>query len=292
MLWILYFEIKPTDTPEEEIVSSRTTTKRSPLPPTDRLGLDGPDAAGGPVRPAKTCGCLPPVQPGATEKLKELFENRELLCAIILIATAAVVKGSVEEMLPFHCDHRWGMLPMEIGKQFCIIATTYIIAAFLVGKFWNQFGIYKVGFSAYWLLMLGIVAWGVFAIVSYTKNENMLACGLAVYGITLGMTHTPAALLLAGVIDEESHGAAKDAVNGIFHTMWEAGGSLGFLLGGLLAERYHEQMALLTWYTIACAFSAMTMVTISTWPADGFCVAKDKLEKLDSSKTYGSTNDC
>jgi predicted MFS family arabinose efflux permease len=124
-----------------------------------------------------------------------------------------------------------------------------------------------------------------FAIVAYFRDESMLAIGLVAYGICLGMTHTPAALLLASVIDNEE-GAAKDAVNGIFHTTWEAGGSLGFLLGGLLAERYHEQMALLTWYTICCAACAMAMVTIASWPAEGCCLVKDKV--LSTRDGYGS----
>merc|ERR1719213_1330287 len=93
---------------------------------------------------------------------------------------------------------------------------------------------------------------------------------LAAYGVSLGMTHTPAALLLASVIDHEE-GSAKDAVNGIWNTMWEAGGSLGFLLGGLLAERYHEQMALLTSYGMCATIAAISMVTINCWPSDGCC---------------------
>merc|ERR1719213_315654 len=99
---------------------------------------------------------------------------------------------------------------------------------------------------------------------------------LAAYGVCLGMTHTPAALLLATVIDHEE-GAAKDAVNGIWNTMWEAGGSLGFLLGGLLAERYHEQMALLTGCGIGCVGIALLMVVVWTWPEDGIdCLRKER----------------
>lgn len=286
LVWILY-EIKPLDEvplnspPGNHLLDG----VRQPTCTID----EGPDAAGGPTRRPKLCGCLPPVLPGSVEKLKSLFAKPLLLCAVILIAMSAVVKGSVEEMLPFHCDHRWRMQPLEIGKQFCIIATAYIIAAFGVGRFWNKLGIFQVGFASYWLFMLGVVAWLVFAIVAFWEDESVFAAGLVAYGICLGMTHTPAALLLASVIDDEQ-GAAKDAVNGIFHTMWEAGGSLGFLLGGLLAERYHEQMALLTWYTMCCAVAAITMITIASWPCDGCCVAKDsKLEKLSTTKgDYGT----
>merc|ERR1719213_1512000 len=92
-----------------------------------------------------------------------------------------------------------------------------------------------------------------------------LMVSLAAYGVCLGMTHTPAALLLANVIDHEE-GAAKDAVNGIWNTMWEAGGSLGFLLGGLLAEHYPGQLRLLVIYIVCCVISALLMLVIALWP--------------------------
>merc|ERR1719316_1995447 len=104
----------------------------------------------------------------------------------------------------------------------------------------------------------------------------VLLAAMASYGVCLGMTHTPAALLLASCIDHEE-GPSKDAVNGIWNTMWEAGGSLGFLLGGLLAERYHEQMALLTSYAICATATALCMVTIAAWPEEG-CGCIDPIE--------------
>jgi len=61
-------------------------------------------------------------------------------------------------------------------------------------------------------------------------------------------------------------------VNGIWNTMWEAGGSVGFLLGGLLAEDYPSQIALMAAYTICCLVCAGLMIAISNWPEekDGF----------------------
>jgi len=233
----------------------------------------------------RVCGCIPETQPGACKRMKSVMHSRELICAVLLISMAAVVKGSVEEMLPFHADHRWGMTPMEIGELFCTVAIAYILAATFVGQYWCWLGDYQIVFSAWWLLMLGVVAWLVFAVVSYSRNYVLLSISLALYGVSLGMTHTPAALLLASVIDHEE-GSAKDAVNGIWNTMWEAGGSLGFLLGGLLAERYHEQMALLTSYTIFCVATSLTMVTISNWPEEGLsCLNNDRK----GSEDYGST---
>jgi len=267
---------------EEPMVSARAPLSRQNTPLMSGLGpLGGPDAGGGPsqVCEQRTCGCLPPQQKGAWGKFRLVLESRPLVCACLLISMAACVKGSVEEMLPFHADHRWGMDPMQIGWMFCTIAIAYILSALFVGTFWYRLGDYQVIFSAYWLFMLGIVAWVVFAVVTYYPSGSALTASLAAYGCCLGMTHTPAALLLAGVIDAEE-GTAKDAVNGIWNTMWEAGGSLGFLLGGLLAERYHEQMALLTSYAMFSVATALLMITIVSWPEDGCCGIADKEKEI------------
>jgi predicted MFS family arabinose efflux permease len=248
------------------------------------------DSGAGPSTPKeeRVCGYIPAPQPGACEQLRHVFSNRPLICAVLLIAMSAVVKGSVEEMLPFHADHRWGYNPLQIGELFCTIAIAYIFAAAMCCNFWERMENFQVVFSAYWLLMLGVVAWIVFATVSYFKNAGALRAALAMYGICLGLTHTPANLLAAGVIDHEI-GPAKDASNGIFQTMWEAGGSLGFLLGGLLAERYHEQMALLTSCAVCCVATALVMVSIWTWPEEGVaaCIKKDSTQH--QQPNYGST---
>jgi len=256
-------------------------------PPTPPPGQVGPPS----VLEPRECGCFPKTQPGACQRLKSMMESRPLVCSCLLITMSAVIKGSIEEMLPFHADHRWGYDPMQIGEMFCTIAIAYILSAGIVGHIWVGLGNYQIVFSAYWIMMVGIVAWLVFAAVSYFRDGAILSMTLAAYGVCLGMTHTPAALLLAACIDHEE-GSAKDAVNGIWNTMWEAGGSLGFLLGGLLAERYHEQMALLTSYAICAVATSLCMVTIASWPEEGFGCIDDKVSdqgSKDSERGYGST---
>mmetsp|Transcript_115311 Transcript_115311/g.204343 ORF Transcript_115311/g.204343 Transcript_115311/m.204343 type:complete len:543 (+) Transcript_115311:57-1685(+) len=198
-------------------------------------------------------------------KFQTLLENRCMNIASLLIVMAAIVKGSVEEMLPFHADHQWGYEPLKIGALFGATAVAYIIAAVLVGQFWCRLHRYQVCFSAYWLAMLGALGWCVFAVASYYKREGLLFAGLVFYGVGLGLTHTPAALLLAAAIEDEE-GRSREVVNSIFNTMWEAGGSLGFLLGGHLAEHYQEQMSLMTAYAICCVLTAIAMLCIANWP--------------------------
>jgi len=182
--------------------------------------------------------------------------------AIVLISTAGTVKASMEEVLPFHADHRWGLNPLEIGNLFSIVAFAYIGSSLLAGEVWLYLDGNETLFSAAWLVTLGLAAWSVILTAAVYKHQAVLVTNLLIYGVALGFTQTPSALLLAEVVDRES-GRAKDVVNGVWNTMWEAGGSLGFLLGGALAKDYSHQLLLFASYTGICGIAAGCMLSIS-----------------------------
>jgi len=228
-------------TTSHEVPSRLVDSDASPVTPTEELRKNG------------------------WKKLKHMLKSRLLGVAVILIVSAALVKASVEEILPFHADHRWGLSPLEIGELFSIIAVAYISAAIIAGKIWAALDKCQVIFSSVWVVLLGLCAWCVFLTAGYWKRQEALRTGLALYGVCLGMTHTPAALLLADAIEREE-GRCKDAANGIWNTMWEAGGSLGFLLGGVLAEDYPHQVSLMACYSIFCVGSAVCMVAVMRCP--------------------------
>jgi len=203
------------------------------------------------------------------QRLRKVLQSRRMACSVILIITAAAVKASVEEVLPFHADHRWGLQPLEIGHLFAVIAVAYIGSAVAAGRIWEQLKETRVLFGAVWLAFLGFATWGVFLTATFWKSRGVLLAWLIFYGIGLGLTHTPAALLLADAVEHEQ-GRAKEAVNAIWNTMWEAGGSIGFLLGGLLAEDYAKQLQLFGSYTICCSASALAMMMLAG--VGWFCV--------------------
>jgi len=238
----------------------------------------------------------PPVIEGAFkvtqhgwQRLKSVLRSERLYCAVILIFVAAVVKASVEEVLPFHADHRWHMKPLEIGNLFSIVAFAYIISALLSGRIWNLLAGRRMLFSAFWLATLGVVAWSVFLVASLYHHQAALFAGLVGYGVCLGVTHTPAALLLGDAVEHED-GVAKDAVNGIWNTMWEAGGSLGFLLGGLLAEDYPKQLNLFGSYTLLCAFCAVSMLMVAGFRDERITDSSELKKKAGSLASYGATS--
>lgn len=235
----------------------------------------------------------PPERRWKWKKLWRLLQGRRLACAVLLIVMSAVVKGAVEEMLPFHADHRWGMDPLAIGQLFAIVATAYIISAFAIGRVWRELEGFRVVFSAAWVALLGIGSLMTFCVAAFDLGVSVLWGGLAFYGVCLGLTHTPAALFLADAIDHEE-GVAKDAVNAIWNTMWEAGGSLGFLAGGLLGHHYPAQLRLLVGTSIACCIVGVVMFflqpsskgekSIAT-PREG---SKIPIKNMKDTEDYGS----
>jgi len=236
--------------------------------------------------------------PRGVRRLRSALSSPWLRCSVVLIMTAAMVKASVEEVLPFHADHRWGLQPLQIGTLFSIVASAYISAAMVAGKLWEHLKDFRVLFGAFWLAALGFTSWCVFFTASLYKQEAVLWGNLVAYGVCLGLTHTPAALMLAEAIDHEM-GPAKDAVNGVWNTMWEAGGSLGFLLGGLIAENYSRQLNLFAGYAICCTFCAVVMLMVDGFPtvwangASGSEKGQDALKPSNGFGTsYGTSSAC
>lgn len=222
-------------------------------------------------------------QHGSGRKMKTLLLNPRFVCANLIILMAGCIKGSVEEMLPFHADHQWGYDPMQIGELFCVVAVTYFMAASLVCNFWMDLGRFQLSFSAQSIVMLGVTAWMGFCVAYYTHNATVLCGTFAAYGFAAGLAFTAAAQLIAEVVDHEEC-AGKDAANGIWNTMWEAGGSFGFFLGGLLAHHHNDQMALTGRFAVCSVVVGICMVAVG-----GTSNQECKLaDKVDNAVGYGT----
>jgi len=274
--------------PTEELPVDSGSRHSSPM-----IRGTGADAAGGEIKPHMddTSWNLMKPQPGAMVKLKALMANPTFICANLIITMAGVIKGSVEEMLPFHADHQWGYDPVAIGWLFCTTAVAYFVGASIVTLCWTSLGRFQCSFSAHSIFLLGMTSCMSFHVAYYYKDETALYGAFAGYGFCAGLTFTVAAQLIADVVGK-AEGHAKDAANGIWNTAWEAGGSTGFFLGGFLAHRYHDQMTLTTWYMAASVVVAICMVVVGTQRpgVPGSCIMKDRLPgNMDKALDYGGT---
>lgn len=205
---------------------------------------------------------------------------RRILCdpalqrAVFAIASAAVVKGAVEEILPLFADHQLQFDPFELGLCFATIASCYVGSAVVVGVIWEGMGrSARTNFNSFWLCCLGIAALGILLTYKITgapgaaatrvgaDSRLLLRSALGFYGVCLGFTHTPPSLFLAEAAESFGDNGSRDAMNGIWNTMWEFGSSLGFLLGGLFSRSYGRELqlavALAAWSTLAGGFLRM-----------------------------------
>jgi len=264
--------------PTEEIGSACQSRSSTPM-----LTATGPDeAAGEPKIHWEKTGTSWLPSPAAWGKMKALLQNPTFICANLIIMMAGVIKGSVEEMLPFHADHQWGYDPIAIGQLFCTTAIAYFVASGIVAAIWTGLGRFQIGFSSQVVLLLGVSTWLSFHVAFYYKDETALWATFAGYGFCAGLTFTSAAQLIADVVDH-AEGHAKDTANGIWNTMWEAGGSSGFALGGFLAHRYHDQMTLTSCYLLASVVVAVCMVAV------GASKGNQPVGKMAKAVDYGGT---
>jgi len=112
-----------------------------------------------------------------------------------------------------------------------------------------------------------------------------LYCTFGSYGFAAGLAFTAAAQLIAEVVDSQE-GHRKDAANGIWNTAWEAGGSTGFALGGILAHHHEDQMGLTGKFAVCSFVVAGCMLAVGGVSRDSGNLAIGKVNK---GGDYGST---
>merc|ERR1719456_677269 len=181
------------------------------------------------------------------ERVCVILRNGQLHFAVLLIVAAALVKGAVEEILPFFADHHWHFDPYEVGLCFTTIATSYIAASSVIASLWTDMSDRaRAKFVAVSLVGLGFFAFLTMCTFSMkypatmkrsrsmwdkvqdrpsavhvgTDASILFQLCLALYGVTLGFTHTPAAFYIGEVVDNFADPAAKDTANGIWNSMW------------------------------------------------------------------------
>lgn len=228
------------------------------------------------------------------ERVCVIVKNGQLHFAVLLIVAAALVKGAVEEMLPFFADHHWHFDPYEVGLCFTTIAVSYILASSLVASMWTDMSEKaRAKFVAGSLVALG--GFSVLALLTYAMKypatmkrsrsawdelqdrPNVVHVGtdasilfqlcLSLYGITLGFTHTPAAFYIGEVVDNFADPAAKDTANGIWNSMWEFGGSIGFLAGGAFAHSYEGELTVAVLFACCCCVASAGLLWMqASWP--------------------------
>jgi predicted MFS family arabinose efflux permease len=209
------------------------------------------------------------------DTLKRVVTEPLLWRAVLVIGPAAGVKSCFESVLPFF-GYQHDYSEMRVGFLFMVVAVAYITASVSIGYTWLRIrpaqqtvliflALGGLGAAAAGVLSAYKINWHMdkFGLADFTRHEAFYVF-LFTYGVFLGLTHTPASYLLGNAIDKFGDASAQDAVNGIFNTCWELGGSIGFLCSGLASRHsWHEEQAVLGCCASAVGVGALLFVASS-----------------------------
>merc|ERR1719426_570190 len=245
----------------------------SPMMPTVSTEVGLPDTAPPPAATVGTGG----------KRLAGVLLNRMLIASIVCIAPAAMVKSSMEGILPLFAGTQ-GYDEFEVGQLFTMVSIGFILSAVCLGYIWTSlrpFG--RVALSGLSLILLGGLACFILRAYGIDKTPTwyaeffiwinggtrvMFYASLVFYGVLLGLTHTAPALYLGEVLDGlEEDAKCKQAANGIWNTAWEFGGSIGFIAAGAPdTDSWRQEQSVLTSIGSSVIVSAGVFFAVS-WNA-------------------------
>lgn len=168
------------------------------------------------------------------ERFTDIISNPHLWKSLIVIAPSALVKAEIENILPLFADHSLGFDTMSIGFSFSAVAFAFVVSSVGIGLAWDSISERLrdliVGSS---LVLLSIFTTTILPVTLITNDPTVFTTLLAVYGTFLGLTITPSSFLLGEFVDSLKDSQSKDVANGMWNTIWELGGSLGFFISGI-----------------------------------------------------------
>lgn len=169
------------------------------------------------------------------ERFLDIISNAHLWKAVVVIAPAALVKAEIENVLPLFADHSLGFDTIAIGLSFSAVALAFVASSVAIGLAWDGLSVRVrdliVGASLVLLSVLSAVLLPLTELLS--NSASAFTALLSVYGLFLGLTITPSSFLLGEFVDALPDAQSKDVANGLWNTIWELGGSLGFFVSGL-----------------------------------------------------------
>jgi len=220
-------------------------------------------------------------------KVKNIFASPMLWRSVLVIAPAAMVKASLESILPLFTDHKLHYDEFQVGMCFSIIAIAFLITSTFLGFIWD-----KVSYCHTWIVVsfmccLGLVActlllsfmeggaWeGVLIPVQdcfdrecepHHHSSSLFYVWLVLFGIASAGCFTPGTYLIGEYVDFLQDSASKDAANAVWNTLWEVGGSAGLALGGIPSTRsWFQEQILLVCMGLAIIAAAIVFIPVSS----------------------------
>jgi len=168
------------------------------------------------------------------ERFVDVISSPLLWKSLAVIAPSALIKAEIENILPLFADHHMGYDTMHIGYSFSSVAVAFVVSSVSIGLAWDcmrqRVRDLIVGLS---LVCLSVFSTTILPLTQLTNNPVVFMASLGVYGVFLGLTITPSSFMLGEFVDSLKDSQSKDVANGIWNTLWEMGGSVGFFISGI-----------------------------------------------------------
>lgn len=192
------------------------------------------------------------------ERFIDVIADPHLWKALAVIAPAALIKAELENILPLYADHHLGYDTMSIGLSFSSVAVAFVISSIAIGLSWDFLLVRTrdliVGSS---MVCLSVFSTTILPVTQLTQNPTIFMSALAVYGIFLGLTITPSSFMLGEFVDRLRDSQSKDVANGIWNTLWEMGGAMGFMISGIpLSNDWKSEEAIISSSSITLVVAA------------------------------------
>jgi MFS family permease len=176
-----------------------------------------------------------------------------------VIAPSALVKAEIENILPLFADHSLGFDTMSIGLSFSSVAIAFVISSIGIGLSWDILTIRArdmiVGTS---LVLLSIFTTTILPATLFSNDPVVFTTLLAIYGVFLGLTITPSSFLLGEFVDSLKDSQSKDVANGLWNTIWELGGSVGFFISGIpKSNDWHTEEVVISTSSLSLVVAAI-----------------------------------
>lgn len=223
------------------------------------------------------------------ERFLDIIANPNLWKSLAVIAPAALIKAEIENILPLFADHSLGFDTMAIGLSFSSVAIAFVASSISIGLAWDSISQRVrdliVGSS---LLFLSIFSTLILPVTRWTNDSVTFTALLAVYGVFLGLTITPSSFLLGEFVDSLKDSQSKDVANGLWNTIWELGGSLGFFVSGIpRSNDWRSEEAVISFSSLTLVLAALGLYFITQ------TIRKDRetlIVKLDPAAGWLTTN--
>jgi len=236
-------------------------------------------------------------------KIKNIFSSAMMWRSVLVIAPAAMVKASLESILPLFTDHKLHYDEFQVGLCFSVIAISFLVTSLVISAIWGYVPRdWHAWIVAGSMCCLGIVASTL--LLSFMRGgpwESLIMpvqecfdrecephkhssflfyVWLALFGIASAGCFTPATYLIGEYVDFLQDSASKDAANAVWNTLWEVGGSAGLALGGIPSTRswFQEQMLLV------CMGIAITAAAIVFMMVSGYADQEELLHRKSQQK--------